>query len=1043
MKGLIDVAFSRSRFVVLTLVILLFTGSVAYRVIPKESAPEVPIPIVHVVTSLEGIAPRDSERLLVEPLETELAALAGLEEMTSEAGEGFASVTLEFEPGFDSDEALDRVREAVDRARGELPADASDPVVNEVNTALFPILTAILSGPVPERTLNTLANDLKDRFEALEGVLEVDIAGKREEMLEVLIDPTIFETYELSFEELVAQITRNNRLIAAGSIDTAAGRLVLKVPGLIESAEDVMEMPIKVRGDTVVTFADVAVLRRSFNDPQGFARVDGQPALVLEIKKRSGANIIETVETVRAAAREASLEWPESIRLTYTQDEGEQVREILSELESSVIAAVILVMVVIVWALGLRSSVLVGLAIPGAFLAGVAALWAIGYTMNIIVLFTLILVVGMLVDGAIVIVEYADRKLEEGMPPREAFAAAAKRMAWPIIAATATTLSVFVPLLFWSGVTGEFMIFLPVTVLLTLTASLFMALIFVPVIGGLIGRRRPQTARAKAILAAGESGDPRKLKGAAGVYARFLNMALARPLAVVLTTFALLMAAFGLYGEYGRGVTFFPSIEPDFARVDIHSRDNFSIYERDDLVRRVENRLIGRAEIETVYARSTLANRSDAEMIGTIQLELTDWNTRRSAETIAGDIRNSMTDIAGIDVQVQTQNIGPTGGKPVSLEIRAASDAARDDAVETTLRIMDRIGGFTDITDTRPLPGVEWRLDLDRSEAARFGADVSLLGQAVQLLTQGVKIADYRPEDTDEPVDIRVRFPGTERTLENLRSLRVPTSAGLVPVENFVEVMPSPRSGTIRRTDQTRVTVIEANVASGTLVNDQVQALDTALQQADLPGSVNWSFGGEAEEQAAAASFLTKAFIAAVALMFAILVIQFNSFYQPIVVFTAIVFSVAGVLIGLLVTDRPFGVVMGGIGLISLAGVVVNDNIVLIDTFNRFLRDGMSVREAALRTGVQRLRPVVLTSVTTILGLMPMVLALTIDFQSREITHGAPSTQWWTELSTAVTGGLALATVLTLIVTPSLLVLGKPEARRDPAKASRYEPSGD
>ncbi|MCP4382836.1 MAG: efflux RND transporter permease subunit, partial [Hyphomicrobiales bacterium] len=468
MNRLIDAVFSRSRAVLLALAILLTIGFVAYVSIPKESSPEVPIPFAYVVTTLEGISPQDSERLLVEPLETELAALTGLKEMTSEAGEGFASVTLEFEPSFDVNEALDRVREAVDRARSELPDDATEPRVEEINTALFPVLIANLSGPVPERTLNRIAEDLKTRFEALEGVLEVDIAGKRTEVLEVLIDPTIFETYELSFQELMAQITRNNRLIAAGSIETEAGRLVLKIPGLIESSDDIMEMPLKVRGDTVVTVADVAVLRRTFEDREGFARINGQPALVLEVKKRAGANIIDTVDRVRAAAAAASSEWPSSVKIAYTLDEGVGVKTILSELEANVIAAIVLVMIVIVLALGIRSALLVGLAIPGAFLTGVAAIWAMGYTMNIIVLFSLILVIGMLVDGAIVVVEYADRKLEEGLPAAKAFAAASKRMAWPIIASTATTLSVFVPLLFWSGVTGEFMKYLPITVILTL-----------------------------------------------------------------------------------------------------------------------------------------------------------------------------------------------------------------------------------------------------------------------------------------------------------------------------------------------------------------------------------------------------------------------------------------------------------------------------------------------------------------------------------------------------------------------------------------------
>ncbi|WP_282024974.1 efflux RND transporter permease subunit [Limimaricola cinnabarinus] len=1031
MNGLIDAAFSRSRTVILALVAILSVGALSYGAIPKESSPEIPIPVVYVFTTLEGISPQDSERLLIEPMETEFGALTGLKKMEASASEGHASVMLEFEPGFDADEALDSVREAADRAAGELPEDANDITVTETNTALFPILTAILSGPVPERTLNQLAEDLQDRIEGLGGVLEVDVAGSRSELLEVLIDPTIFETYNLSFEELIGQISRNNRLIAAGAIENGAGRIVLKVPGLISDIEDVMALPVKVRGDTVVTFGDVATIRRTFADPSGFARIDGQPALALEVKKRIGSNVIETVAEVKEVVAEARAGWPDSVDINYMQDESKQVKTMLSDLEANVIAAVILVMIVIVWALGIRSALLVGLSIPGAFLAGVTLLLVMGYTMNLVVLFSLILVVGMLVDGAIVTTELADRQLQEGAAPKEAYATAAKRMAWPIIASTATTLSVFFPLLFWSGTVGEFMKFLPITVILTLTASLFMALVFIPVVGGIIGKRPPQSAADKAKLHAAELGDPRALKGFIGGYVRFLEKAVLRPGATLMFAFAFLLAAFGAYGQFGNGVSFFPSVEPDFMQVQVRARDNFSIHERDQLVREVESRLVDRPEIASVYARSTAGSgQGDEETIGTIQLELTEWDTRRSAELIGEEIRAGMADIAGIDVQVQTASSGPSAGKPVNIKVRGTDPAAQAAAVETIRAEMERIGGFTDVTDTRPLPGVEWSIRVNRSEAARFGADVSLLGQAVQLLTQGITVADYRPSDADGSVDIRVRFPSDARTLEELQSLRVPTNAGLVPISNFVTFEPSPRTGTIKRIDQRRVVSIEANVAPGLLVNDQITALRGAIEAAKLPETVDWSFGGEAQDQADAMTFLVGAFISAILLMFAILVTQFNSFYQSFVVMSAIVFSVAGVLFGLIITGRPFGVVMGGIGVIALAGIVVNNNIVLIDTYNDLKKAGMSPYEAAIRTGAQRLRPVVLTSITTALGLMPMVIGLNINFFTREIVYGAPSTQWWTELSSAIAGGLVVATVLTLVVTPAMLMLGEKKGRR-------------
>ncbi|TNF17242.1 MAG: efflux RND transporter permease subunit [Rhodobacteraceae bacterium] len=1030
MNTLIDAAFSRTRVVLMILVMILATGAVAYMAIPKEANPEVPLPLVYVSTGLDGISPTDAERLLLEPMEAEFGGIEGLRKMSSEAAEGFASVQLEFTAGGDIDEALDKVRDAADKVSGDLPEDAYDLTITEINTALFPIITVVLSGPVPERTLNALAEDTRDGLEGLSGVLEVDVGGKREEFLEVLINPTIFQTYNLSFEEVIGQIQRNNRLIAAGAIETGGGRIVLKVPGLIEGQEDVMKMPIKVRGNAVVTFGDVATVRRTFEDPTSFARIDGQPAISLEVKKRSGANIIDTVAEVRALVEARRADWPATMQVSYLQDQSETVKSLLSDLEANVIAAVILVMIVIVFALGLRSAVLVGFAIPGAFLAGVTALWAMGYTMNIVVLFSLILVVGMLVDGAIVTVELADRRLQEGATRKEAFAHAAKRMSWPIIASTATTLSVFFPLLFWTGLVGEFMKFLPTTVLLTLFASLFMALIFIPVLGGVIGKRQPQTARAKAALHAAEFGDPRDITGATGLYVRVLEWAILRPAATLLLALALLMGGFALYGQFGRGLSFFPSVEPEFMQVEVRARDNFSIWERDTLVREVERRLLGYEGVESTYARATMsAGRGDEEVIGTLMLDLDDWDTRATAAQIGENIRRDMADIAGIDVQVQTESGGPSSGKPVQLQIRASDPVQQGQAVDAVLALMAGIGGFTDITDTRPLPGVEVSVLVDREEAARYGADVSLLGQAIQLLTQGITVADYRPEDADGALDIRVRFPREDRSLSELGNLRVPTSAGLVPISNFVTFAPTERVGVVRRIDERRVVTIEANVAPGVLVNDQITALQSALDGADLPEGVGYSFAGEAEDQQEAMTFLIGAFIAALVLMIVILVMQFNNFYQAFVVMSAIVFSVAGVLLGLVVTGRPFGVVMGGIGVIALAGIVVNNNIVLIDTYNDLKRSGQAPLEAALRTGAQRLRPVVLTSVTTALGLMPMVIGLNLNFFTREIVYGAPSTQWWTELSSAIAGGLIVATLLTLVVTPAMLMLG--ERRRD------------
>ena len=492
MNALIDAALSHSRTVILTLVLILVAGTVAYVEIPKEADPDINIPIIYVSMTHEGISPEDAERLLIRPMEKEMRGIDGVKEITASGFEGGANVTLEFEAGFDADKALTDVREKVDLAKPELPLDTEEPAVHEVNFSLFPVVAVTLSGDVPERLLLKLARDLRDDIESLSSVLSVTIAGDREELLEILIDPVKLESYNLSPVDTVQLVEASNKLVAAGAQDTGQGRFSLKVPGLFESLSDIVTMPVAFNGDAVVTFGDIGEVRRGFKDPEGFARIHGERAIVLEVVKRTGENIIDTIEGVRKIVAHEREAWSDEVRravsVDFIQDKSTQIRNMLLDLQNNVTSAILLVMIVVVAALGLRSAGLVGLAIPGSFLAAILALSAMGLTVNIVVLFSLILAVGMLVDGAIVVTEYADRKMTEGAPPRLAYSLAAKRMAWPITASTATTLAAFLPLLFWPGMVGEFMKFLPLTLLMTLAASLVMALIFVPTLGATFGR---------------------------------------------------------------------------------------------------------------------------------------------------------------------------------------------------------------------------------------------------------------------------------------------------------------------------------------------------------------------------------------------------------------------------------------------------------------------------------------------------------------------------------------------------------------------------
>ncbi|MCG8081770.1 MAG: efflux RND transporter permease subunit, partial [Candidatus Thiodiazotropha taylori] len=773
---MIDLAFSRSRAVLLSLLFILLAGAMAYNGIPKESEPDIAVPIIYVSMSHEGISPEDAERLLVRPMEKELQSIAGLKEMKSTAGEGHASVQLEFSAGFDSKQALTDVREKVDIAKVKLPDATDEPEVVEVNVALFPVLTVSLSGPIPERSLVNIARDLQDRIEALPGVLEAEIGGDREAVLEVVVDPAIMETYGVEYDELISMVTNNNRLVAAGAMDTGAGRLVLKVPGVIEELDDVLRLPVKVDGDRVITFGEVASIRRSFKDPESFARVDGQPALTLEVKKRVGANIIDTITDVRNVVEAERKHWPAGLNVSYMQDKSDQIREMLSDLQNNILSAIILVMIVIIAALGPRSAVLVGLAIPGSFLAAILVLDSMGFTLNIVVLFSLILVVGMLVDGAIVVIEMADRKMQQGKAPMEAYASAAKRMSWPITASTLTTLAVFAPLLFWPGLVGEFMKYLPITVIIALSASLAMALVFVPVLGGTITRR-------------GQSTDTVAEGSFTQRYTKLLAMVLHHPAKTLGVALLAMFVAYLSYAQFGKGMEFFPDVEPEFAQIQVHARGDLSVHEKDAIVRQVEQRVLDFPELDSVYARSfnSAQGQNMAEdVVGVIQLEFIDWDQRRPAAEILEEMRQRTQDIPGIQLEFRKAENGPSGGKPIQIEL-SSREFERVSKVVSQLRgLMADQGGYVDIEDDRPLPGIDWRLEVDRELAARYGASVSMLGSAVQMITSGIKVTEYRPDDTDDEVDIRIRFPYSERNLGQLDQLKVSTVKGMVPISNFV-----------------------------------------------------------------------------------------------------------------------------------------------------------------------------------------------------------------------------------------------------------------
>ncbi|WP_138933343.1 efflux RND transporter permease subunit [Roseovarius arcticus] len=1170
MTGIVDWAAQRARMVLAFIVLSLLAGGLAYTTLPKEGEPDIEIPALFVSVIFPGISAEDSEKLLVKVMETELSDLDGLKDMSGTAAENYAGVALEFEFGWDKTAVMADVRDAMNAAEAKFPEGAEKYTLNEINFSEFPIIIVNLTGDVPERTMARVADDLQDRLEGLEPILEAGIAGKRDELVEVLIDPLRLESYDVTAGDLMNAVQMNNLLIAAGDVRSAGGTFSIKIPSSFEETRDIYRLPVKVNGDRVVTLGDVARINLTFEDRVGTARFNGENTVALQVVKRKGFNIIDTAQLVRETVESARASWPEELKAAVevgaSNDQSRTVASMVSQLEGSVLTAIALVMIVMLATLGIRPALLVGFAIPTSFLLCFAMMAVMGITISNIVMFGLILAVGMLVDGAIVVVEYADRRIEEGSGPMTAYVEAAKRMFWPVVSSTATTLCAFLPMLFWPGVPGQFMGMLPVTLIFVLSASLLVALVYLPVLGGITGRLEKWTdARITQIaggwwvwhlalfpvaalgLAAAGAGVPALLALVSGTFAQMdmsailgsviPSLASAFVLCLATATLAALgvggvsaillglmalwrriadgarwlgrsaiprhtatvrsgykrspfgwvihaivgnpvmpLVAFGVifvivgttliyYINNNNGTEFFVESEPEQAIVYVQARGNLSIEQKDTLVAQVEDVVLAQHGIASAFAfagdgglnSNTGGAAPPLDTIGQVQFETTPWDERGtisqpwlwglwnreiSDPAIDGDkvieeLAAKLAMIPGIKTEILGQTGGPASAKPVHLRLKGDNWAELQAATRLARAKFEATRGLTLIEDTLPLPGIDWQIDVDVEKAGRFGADVATVGSMVQLVTRGLMLGEMRVPSSDEEIDIRVRLPEADRVLSTLDTLKVRTNDGLVPLANFITRTPVQKLAQIDRIDQTRYFDVKAGVATGLTTaseangetrdvpitaNERIEGLTKWLDSGALPASVSYEWTGDQEEQEESGAFLMKAFAGALGLMFIILLAQFNSIYNAVLVLLAVILSTTGVLIGMLVMGQTFSIIMTGTGIVALAGIVVNNNIVLIDTYQEFSQY-MPRIEAITRTAEARIRPVLLTTITTMAGLAPMMFGLSLDFVNGGYSFDSPTALWWKQLATAVVFGLGIATVLTLIFTPSMLAL--------------------
>lgn len=1036
MKNYIDTAVSRSRTTLSIFVAIMLTGFGSYLSIPVELNPDVEVPIIITTIIHEGISPEDAERLLAKPTEIELKSLDGITQISSFSSENAAWIITEFDISFESKTALSDVREAVNRAKARFPANTEEPLMQEVSAAGLPVVQIAIGGQgVPERVLLRVAEQLQREIEILPQILEAVMVGNREELLEAEIDPGKLETYGIPNSAIVSTVMNNNRLIPAGQVDTGQGSFSVKVPGLIENAEDLFNLPLASTDLGVLTVADIAKVRRTFKDATRYSYFNGSASISLNVNKRKGANLVESMEQIDAVVERIRPTLPPSVTLSYINNTAPLVLEQNLGLQGNMATAMVLVLIVVIASVGVRSGLIVTLAVPFSFFFAFIIISLLGFTYNFMVIFGLLLGLGMLIDGAIVMVEHADRKMAEGLNSLEAYRAAVDRMFWPIMASTATTLAAFLPIMFWPGVSGQFMSYLPITVFAVLIGSLFYALLFAPTIGALIGQG---SAAAKAFAKGGNDDGRVVATGITRLYEKSLKVAVKLPITVFLLSIVTLVTIVWAYGRYGKGVEFFTGVEPSQTQIQVFARGNYSPAELRDVMLSVQERIYEVGYFKGIVMQSGTGQQlggdqqTAPDLIGYIFVEMVDRRERElDGFEVENRYRQAIANLPGARAEVVSLEQGPPVGKEIQIELSGEElEPLFAEAARIRNFLENDMTGLIDIDDTAPVPGIEWEIEVDRARAAMMGASMAEIGTAIQLMTNGVFMGDYRPNDSEEEVDIRIRYPAEYRGIEQMDTIRIATANGPVPISSFVTRVAKPAVSSIQRVDGARVVYVRANPAPGIVASNKLIEIDAWLEENPPQRGVTAVFRGANEEQANSAAFLGKAFSLAMALMAILLVAVFNSYYQALIILSSVLLSTAGVLLGLLTTGQTFSVILTGIGIVALSGIIVNNNIVLIDTFNylKAKHGDWTLEEIIVQTGVQRLRPVFLTTFTTGFGLLPLAMHVSVDLINAEIEVGGPITSQWVSLASAIVFGLSFATILTLIVTPAMLAL--PDAAR-------------
>ena len=1010
------------------LLMIVLLGSVSYATFPKEERPEVDLKRVAVIISYQGLSSDEIERLITDPLERELMSLEDIKDTISVSKDGVATFLLSFDLNTKIQSLVKLVRNKVEDTKSKLPEDIEIQEVKEYTSSLFSSINVGIYGNVPYKILNSTALAYKEQFEAIKNVLEVEITGGKEEIIRVVVIPELLDKYKVNLNEIVNALKSYNNLIPAGVLSDENADFSIKVPSLYESHEELKDLPIRSTDGFTLYLDDVSNISRTFEKSDEFVIVNGKPALSIKIYRKAGTNVLDSYVAVKKILSENAGQFHPLIETTIIDDDSEGIVNKISASENTVITAILLVMIIVISILGVRSGILIGLSIPLTYLLSILILDFIGMTYNIMTIFGLILAVGMLVDGPIVISEYARAEQERGVRRRDSYINASYNMFWPIIASALTTIVAFIPLVFWPDMIGQWLRVIPITVIVVLSSSLIVTLIFVPSLGAMIetktenmpvkGVSRPNFLMAK--------------------YNLYLENAINQPIrVVVLTCLSFVIIGF-LYSQLNNGILFFPKDKADSARINISARGNFDTEEKTKYLNEVLDTVKQNPDISTYLANTVQRKRiwvfdsSPTDLIGRAYVDFKDEKLiSTDPENIISDIQNKLSKLIGYKAVIRgnTYNSSLNGGKAIELEVSSSDKYTLNKTAEMVKNKLSDIDGISNVQIKRPITGIEWKYDINREQTGKYDVAIRSIGSIISLATQGQTVGKIRPIDSKDELDIKLFLPENLRTLDQVQNIKINTNRGSLPISEFITKRAKDKTYSISRKNGSRNLVIDADVDEDFNIEEKISDLRQWKKEIILPSNVKVKFIGDAEDSKSSLSFVGMSFLLALLSMFIILICLFNNFYHVFIILFSLVLSTAGILIGLIILQDSFVIVMTGLGIVACAGIVVNNNIILIDSYRKIRLHETDIKKAIFLSTKSRLRPILMTTVTTVIGILPSALQISINLFSRTISYKSSETFFTEPLAWALVWGLSFAVIATLFVTPALLAL--PESLKE------------